>query len=171
LEYVGWSNPVEEYQLLAGARNLPVSTWNVSETHATKPDFTNIENAADKSHCYCIRAIETGTNLFGTKDTAYSNILCPFSGFDIYIPNAFRPRSPHNPIFKPTGLSLDNHLSKLSIYTRWGEKVYASFLLDGWDGRDYKGQPAPSGAYVYVLEAVDASGILTHHRGMVHLLE
>jgi hypothetical protein len=171
LEYVGWSNPVEEYQLLAGARNLPVSTWNVSETHATKPDFTNIENAADKSLCYCIRAIETGTNLFGTKDTAYSNILCPFSGFDIYIPNAFSPRSPHNPIFKPTGLSLDNHLSKLSIYTRWGEKVYASFLLDGWDGRDYKGQPAPSGAYVYVLEAVDASGILTHHRGMVHLLE
>ena len=171
LDYIGWSNPVEEYQLLAGARNLPVSTWNVSETHANKPDFINIENAADKSLCYCIRAIENGTNLFGTKDTAYSNILCPFSGFDIYIPNAFRPGSLHNPIFKPTGLSLDSRLSKLSIYNRWGEKIYASFLLDGWDGRDAKGQPAPSGVYAFVLEAVDASGVLTHHRGMIHLLE
>lgn len=171
LDYVGWSNPVEEYQLLAGPRNQNVSTWNVSESHTTRPDFIDIENAADKSLCYCVRAIENGTNLFGTKDTAYSNILCPFSGFDVYIPTAFRPGSPHNPVFKPTGLSLDNRISKLSIYNRWGEKIYSSPLLDGWDGRDARGQQAPAGVYVFVLEAVDASGVLTHHRGMVHLLE
>jgi len=170
-DYIGWSNPVESYQLLAGPRNLPVSTWNISETHTQKPDFYEIENAADKSLCYCIRAIESGTNLFGTKDTAYSNILCPFSGFDLYFPNAFRPGSPYNPVFKPIGLSLDSRLSMMSIYNRWGEKIFVSPLRDGWDGRDAKGHPAPSGVYVFVLEAVDASGVLTHHRGRVHLLE
>jgi len=170
LDYVGWGNPVEEYQLLAGPRNNPVSTWNVSESHTVKPNFIDVANASDKSLCYCIRAIENGTNVFGTKDTAYSNILCPFSGFDVYIPNAFRPGSPYNPVFIPTGVSLDTRMSKMSIYNRWGEKIYSSTLVDGWDGRDANGSPSPFGVYVYVIEAVDASGVLTHYRGMVHLL-
>lgn len=169
-EYVGWSNPVEEYEVLEGPRNNPVSTWNVASTHTTRPDYIDVQNAVDKSLCYCIRAVENGTNLFGTKDSAYSNIICPFSGFDIHIPNAFRPGSPYNPVFKPSGISLDTRLSKLTIYNRWGEKITQTSATDGWDGRDQRGQQAPSGVYVYVLEAVDASGILTHHRGMVHLL-
>lgn len=171
MDYIGWSNPVQEYQLLQGPRNNLVSTWNVTETHANPPTYIDVENASDKSLCYCIRAIENGTNLFGTRDTAYSNILCPFSGFDIYIPNAFRPGSPYNPVFKPTGISLDLRLSRMSIYNRWGEKIYTSHLLEGWDGSDQHGQTAAPGVYVYVIEAVDASGVLTHHRGMVHLLQ
>jgi gliding motility-associated-like protein len=39
----------------------------------------------------------------------------------------------------------------MSIFNRWGEKVFESNLLeDGWDG-NFRGRAQPSGTYVYYI--------------------
>ena len=48
---------------------------------------------------------------------------------------------------------------KLSIYNRWGDKIYEKLAYqkdeERWDGR-YKGQDLPDGAYFYVLQVDDS---------------
>ena len=64
--------------------------------------------------------------------------------------------------FSPNGDGLNDYFElnggpvrtlNLSIYNRWGEKVYQTTdaHLEGWDGR-FKGEPQPSGIYIYYLE-------------------
>lgn len=78
--------------------------------------------------------------------------LCP--SLQLYVPNVFAPDgSAENNQFRISTLSAD--LRRLSVYDRWGSLV---FLAEGapfeWDGL-VKGQKAPSGVYVYVLEYQD----------------
>jgi gliding motility-associated-like protein len=169
-EYIGWDGTVQVYELLQGERNTNVSTWNVYQSAADASSPIDVSNAENKSLCYCVRAIENGPNTYARIDSAYSNTICPFSGFDIHIPNAFRPNGDHNKTFQASGLSLDKSLSTIEIYDRWGAKIYSYNLTQGWDGKNKQGQLYPFGAYVYVLRAVDASGVVTHHRGTVHLM-
>jgi len=169
-EYAGWSAPVSRYELLQGERNADVSTWNVYRVIDDAPFQMDVSNADNKSLCYCVRAIEDGPNLFLRTDSAYSNIVCPFSGFAVHIPNSFRPNGDFNRTFLPTGLSLDRNNSTMEIYDRWGALIYRNNLTQGWDGKNKHGLLYPGGTYVYVIRAVDASGEVSNHRGTVHLM-
>ncbi len=72
---------------------------------------------------------------------------------DIWLPN----------VFTPNGDGINDHLRVLgnlgriqgfglSIYNRWGERIYhSSDKTQGWDG-SYKGTAAGLGTYVYMLE-------------------
>jgi|GEM_PF-2294838 len=85
------------------------------------------------------------------------------------IPNAFSPNFDGlNDIFLPHLYSFEE-LVVMSIYNRWGEKIYEG--ADGWDGT-YRGKPVPMGSYLYKIEikelikngyhrSVHLSGILT----------
>ena len=72
---------------------------------------------------------------------------------DVYIPNVFTPNSDgHNDIFSvflPEEW-VDPEL-EVSIYNRWGERIYYSEEVDfGWDGK-FKGQALNPGVYVYIV--------------------
>ena len=69
----------------------------------------------------------------------------------IQIPNAFTPNGDGvNDVFKALGEGPEL-IASLSIYDRWGEKVYARQGNVSWDGT-IDGQPAMSDVYVYIIE-------------------
>lgn len=69
---------------------------------------------------------------------------------DIYFPNSFTPNGDcNNDIFKAlTGLKPESY--RLTIYNRWGQKIFETTnLTDGWDGK-FKGKNQPPGVFVWV---------------------
>ena len=72
---------------------------------------------------------------------------------NIYIPNAFSPDGDGlNDEFKVIGNSDNISTFHMYIYDRWGTLVFeSSDISAGWDGK-YKGNPSPTGAYVYKVE-------------------
>lgn len=80
---------------------------------------------------------------------AYITLLYP-----IFVPNAFSPNNDGlNDVFKIEGASLLSS-GKLSVYNQWGALLFqTNDMSKGWDGK-VNGIPQPSGAYIYVLDAV-----------------
>ncbi|MCX7649276.1 MAG: PKD domain-containing protein [Flavobacteriales bacterium] len=94
------------------------------------------------------------TNAYGCQDdtTALVTVLPePL----LYVPNAFSPGvlDGINDYFSVKGMGIQEF--QITIFDRWGEKIFESNDLDfAWDGT-YKGKVVPQGAYVYRIEAVD----------------
>jgi gliding motility-associated-like protein len=88
------------------------------------------------------------TSFEGCKSTDTIQIL--WSGTPFYLPNAFTPNGDGlNDSFK--AIPRYDYVNKyhLSIYNRWGQRVYETMDINkGWDGT-YKGSPCTLGAYVY----------------------
>ena len=107
---------------------------------------------------------------FGCVDTAsitYSNIqqCCRFS-----YPNAFTPNNDgNNDGFRVvTWGNMKNYA--LTIYNRWGQKVF--FTADphkAWDGT-YGGEPCEVGTYYYYVDAACMTGPTEWHKGDVILI-
>ncbi len=56
----------------------------------------------------------------------------------------------------------------LSIYNRWGKRIFWTLIIDnGWDGT-YKGSPCEDGVYSWEVE-INAGGIDTKKKGMIIL--
>lgn len=71
----------------------------------------------------------------------------------IYVPNAFTPNGDgNNDIFMPyTSNSQQLRMTELTIFNRWGEKVFESSEIGaGWDGV-YRGELQNPGVYVWQL--------------------
>ena len=90
------------------------------------------------------------------------------------IPNSFSPNGDGlNDYFLPREiLSSGLTVFRMSIYNRWGEKIYATDKLDGrgWDGK-YNNKPQPVGVFVYVIDAVFGNGVRKNFKGNVTLLK
>ncbi|RLD60296.1 MAG: hypothetical protein DRJ05_04925 [Bacteroidetes bacterium] len=74
--------------------------------------------------------------------------------FTIYVPNAFSPNGDNiNDVFK-TNASYEAEIKfEMSIYNRWGERVFESKSInEAWDGT-YNNIPCPLGVYVWVIDA------------------
>ena len=78
-------------------------------------------------------------------------VFPPCDPTNILIPNAFTPNDDGvNDVFQALG-ERSEVVSSLTIYARWGEKVYESSGKVFWDGT-IDGKPAPSDVYVYIIE-------------------
>jgi gliding motility-associated-like protein len=87
----------------------------------------------------------------------------------VNVPNSFIPGSNFNSTIKVERLGTAT-LKSFTIFNRWGAKVFESNDIDeGWDGR-YKDQPQPMGVYVYMVEAVTASGKTFVKQGNITLI-
>ncbi|MBL7932810.1 MAG: gliding motility-associated C-terminal domain-containing protein, partial [Bacteroidia bacterium] len=88
---------------------------------------------------------------------------------DAFIPNTFTPNDDgENDRFRVLGFKIDE--VKLSIYNRWGEKVFETNDLSvGWDGK-YKGKPADVGVFGWYLTAKCVNGEETFIKGNVTLI-
>ncbi len=110
-------------------------------------------NFSAKSQVYRIKAMSNQEPaLF-----VYSNALLVEEQHIIRLPTAFTPNgdglNDQLVVFSQTAASIE-----LSIYNRWGEKVFTSTSIDeGWDGT-YRGQAAPAGVYTVQIEGKDVFG-------------
>ncbi len=111
--------------------------------------------------------IVTAINKCGTNSDTITvkQIFC-----DIWLPNAFTPNSDGvNDVFRILGNLGRLEGVTLSVFNRWGERVYiTNDKLQGWDGY-YKGSAAQMGTYVYLLQYSMDGKPYTQH-GNFHLL-
>ena len=110
--------------------------WNTGETSETI--------VIDSMGNYSVEL----TSFEGCKSTGAVQIL--WAGTPFYLPNAFTPNGDGlNDSFRPIPRYDYVNRYHLSIYNRWGQKIYETTDINkGWDGT-YKGSPCMLGAYIY----------------------
>ncbi len=95
--------------------------------------------------------ILTASNIYGCSNTTMK-IVKVLPEFTFYVPNAFTPNADGlNDIFLPEGMGWDTKTYSLTIFDRWGQKIFrTNDHTRGWDGT-IKGssEPAPLGEYIY----------------------
>jgi len=93
----------------------------------------------------------------------------------LYIPNVFSPNgSGINNIFLVRGAGILVKQMELRIFDSWGNELFLSKgdindRSKGWDGT-YKGQPQPSGVYVYVARIEMKTGEIQIKKGAINLI-
>lgn len=109
---------------------------------------------SDETRLYYITATDPLNNC-SAMDSAYARVVS-----EIYVPTGFTPNGDGlNDRWDIPALQAypDAHVA---VYNRNGEKIYESTgFFRSWDGR-YKGQPQPTGVYVYVIRPDKQSGKL-----------
>ncbi len=87
----------------------------------------------------------------------------------IFIPNAFSPNGDgKNDVLYVRSLILDEFY--FVVYSRWGEKVFETTLLDeGWDG-SFKNKPCQNGIYDYYFKGTCKGGKSCELKGNVMLV-
>jgi len=138
-------------------------------------DNSMFVNEANTQHYYnepgIYNVVLYVTNDFGCRDTAYTQIIIEGAS-TVYIPNAFTPNGDGiNDIFNVAGIGLNG--MGMSIFNRWGNKVFASGNLNtGWDGYDlYTGAKCPIGVYLYTVKVKNFKGEFEDFTGRVTLLD
>lgn len=109
------------------------------------------------------------TNDAGCADTAI-RLMFLESGADGWLPTAFTPDgSGLNDRFKIGGLSAVS-VFRMSIYNRWGEKIFETNNPDdGWDGT-FGGKPVPEGHYACLISVVYFNGQRRTFNGQIAVL-
>lgn len=89
---------------------------------------------------------------------------------EVLFPSAFTPNGDgRNDIFEPLGIRNVKTMT-IQIWNRWGEQVFSSSdPTKGWDG-NYKGTPAQTGVYAYLVNYVKADGDEKVIKGNVTLI-
>jgi len=76
---------------------------------------------------------------------------------EVVFPTAFTPNGDgRNDILMPLGTRNVKTMT-IQIWNRWGEQVFSSSDMKGWDG-NYKGTPAQTGVYAYLINYVTTGG-------------
>lgn len=107
-------------------------------------------------------------NSYGCSDTVVREIyIDPLT--TLYVPNAFTPDGDErNPVFLPIVYDVTEY--HLSIYNRWGERIFeTSNKNEGWNG-EINGRPAPEGVYIWQIRLYNHKEIGEEHIGHFSLL-
>ncbi len=114
-------------------------------------------------------------DIYGCSATQSVTITVICNSTNYFVPNTFTPNGDGiNDVFMPRGRNIDR-VNRMQIFSRWGELVYEkrNFMANdasaGWDGT-YKGKPAGSDVYVYIIEFVCDNASVVPYRGNVTLL-
>lgn len=118
---------------------------------------------------YCYRVIGYQDTDTVPRVVSISNEDCAPIYSRIFIPNAFSPNDDRlNDGFRPFCVYIRQY--HLTIYNRWGQKVFESNNpYDAWDGT-YEGEQSENGVYVYILEALGADLQKYNLSGSFHLV-
>ncbi|MFN5890522.1 MAG: gliding motility-associated C-terminal domain-containing protein, partial [Bacteroidota bacterium] len=141
--YLGFPNGVNRYELYRSFTNG--NDFQLYQTYSN-PQSDNFDNGKDNyAQYFRIKAIES---LTGTESWS-NDILINYEPV-LFIPNAFTPNQKGgNEVFIPFSGGLKTY--KMSIYNRWGEKLFETAnMTEGWDGT-VLGDPVMQGIYVYVI--------------------
>jgi gliding motility-associated-like protein len=110
----------------------------------------------------------TVKNKWGCIDTVMKTINVS-EDFALYVPNVFTPNADQkNEVFKPVMRAVK--LYSLSIYDRWGTKLFETRDPEtGWDGT-YKGEPCKSDVYTWKLTVSSQHGESKNLTGHVSII-
>jgi gliding motility-associated-like protein len=115
----------------------------------------------------------TDDNNCVSLDTVLVKTIC--GGENYFIPNTFSPnRDGVNDVFYPRGKGLHN-IQSMRVFNRWGQLVFerkdfpANAESQGWDGT-VNGRPAPSDAYIYIVEVICINAQVIALKGDITLL-
>ena len=133
--------------------------WSTGETSnsitVTQPGYYWVKATTPNSEC-------STTDSIWVKRDCYINI-----------PNSFSPNGDgRNDYFLPRELLASGVVSfKMSIFNRWGEKVFTTNAIDGrgWDGK-YNAVDQPVGVYVYSIEVEFRNALKKEYNGNVTLV-
>jgi gliding motility-associated-like protein len=86
-----------------------------------------------------------------------------------FFPTAFSPNGDgNNDTFHVLGSQIRNY--NISIYNRWGEKVFTSNnIAEGWDGT-YKEVEQPMGVYIYYASVIFMQNETRQFKGSITLI-
>ncbi len=165
----------EEYQIfkMVSPQIIPRSTWNFNGITLPPNTFLIDNYFSDEpaySVCFCVRAMQSPNPISNQRDTAYSNSVCFLRELSIYFPTAFSPTG-FNTTFKGVGVGIDINRSLLTIYTRWGEKIFETTnITKGWDGTDMNGNACAQGTYLYNAYVKGDLGAEKEFKGIITLI-
>jgi|GEM_PF-1579596 len=152
-----------------------VSFTNLS-VGATQYNWTFGDGGTDASkdpkHVYTDTGLFTVTmvasNINGCNDTT-EQTLRVLDIFRIFIPGAFSPNQDElNTVWQPKFTSILT--LEVTIFNRWGEKIYFSNDNSGkWDGT-YNGEECMDGVYYYHIKVRDNRKKWHYYNGMITLL-
>lgn len=133
--------------------------WNFGDNYVSSTE--NISNEQNPLHTYdnvdvYPVSLEV-TNSFGCTETI-TKLVNIENEFALYAPNAFSPQKADglNDVFKVTGLGFLDEGFELTIYDRWGEKIFKSNdIKEGWDGKIKDGNLGETGIYQYRIVILD----------------
>lgn len=90
----------------------------------------------------------------------------------VFLPSAFSPNGDgKNDVFRPLPLEDKFHFTRLEVYDRWGQQVFAGDDVLAWDGRASDGRPLDPGTYSYRATILVPNEGLVTHTGIVHLVQ
>ncbi|REK33641.1 MAG: hypothetical protein DWQ44_08340 [Bacteroidetes bacterium] len=159
--YSLWGGGVSHYNIYRRINGV-LSASPVAVIYASSAfmftDTVIDEFYSDGQFCYVIEAVEAFGNPFFFLDSARSNEICLVQAPKIFIPNAFHPGGGLNNIFYPVNGFVDARTYSMSIFNRWGERIFqTNDPRAGWDGSS-NGRSSPEGVYIYLLEAEHPDG-------------
>ncbi len=122
-------------------------------------DGTSVSGETNPSHDYYSQAIYYAQLIAETPEGCYDSITHPIiPPMEVWVPNAFTPNKDElNTKFFAYGVGVAEF--KISIFNRWGQKIFESDNISkGWDGT-YEGKPCQEGVYVYSVNAVGVDSL------------
>lgn len=136
--------------------NSEFNTWNFGDGSVTS-DAISPEHYFHEPGEYIVELLTETSK--GCKDTHFQKVIVE-NQYTFYVPNAIDPHSsiPENRYFLPKGegLSIDDY--HLSIYDRWGNKVFETFDVNRyWDGT-VGGEVKAGKTYTWIIQYKDLKG-------------
>ncbi len=167
--YKEWGQGIVRYEI---DRMLPNGVFetiaSVSNSVNTYIDYS-AESGCVPHYIYRVRAISAWHSTYDTLATSTSNHAQVWPESHLFMPNAFSPDLNNiNEKFGPNGQYIVKY--HISIYNRWGEKLFDSnTCMDAWDGT-YKNERCQQDVYMYRIEAVGADNKTYNLHGTFTLL-
>ena len=167
--YDGWDVGVDKYEIQR--KEVDGSFYSMGFTSSGNDStFYDKETELNQRPHYCYRVIGYKVNENNENQIiSISNEDCVDVHSWLYVPNAFSPNGDGlNDYFAtPCWYIKEYHLT---IYNRWGEKLFESnSLYHSWDGT-YEGKVVENEAYVYIIESLGIDNIKRGYKGTVTVL-
>lgn len=170
--YEGWENGVLAYRIYrkTGQNGFLELVGEVNGTQTYYEDDVADLLYSEGRFCYTVEAVERPSTLFpGTSFTANSNELCLIQEPVIWVPSAFVVDG-FNTTFQPIISFADFNNYQMIIYSRWGDVIYQTTVIEEpWDGR-MNGEMVQEGVYAYFVSVEDGNGRPYEARGTVMML-
>lgn len=170
------STSAQPDSIFVGQTTQLITTNDIDYTYNWVPDTTLsdyfIYNPTAKPR-QATWYIVAATNQYGctTKDSVLVPIKAPICGLPtVFIPNAFSPDGDgYNDLLTVNGNNINS--MTMSIYNRWGQKVFeTNDQAIGWDGT-FKGKALPPDVYGYYLRCICDDGSELFTKGNITLLK
>lgn len=168
-KYGGWDVGVDKYEVQR--KEADGSFYSMGFTSSGEDTtFYDKETELNQRPHYCYRVIGYKVNEQNEDQViSISNEDCIWVNSWLYVPNAFSPNGDGlNDYFVTPGWYIKDY--HISIYNRWGEKLFESnSLYESWDGT-YEGKIVENEAYVYIIESKGIDNIKRAYKGTVTVI-